>query len=581
MATITVAAVSFTVTNDLDHNLQTMLDRIDEVADKGARLVQFAEFCNHPTWYRDQDHCYQSALPQPNNGFLESIQAKAREREIMVCFNATVQGEYPTVYDQNHLIGTDGRLIGTTRKQVLMYIEKDFYTPSPDEAQVYDTEFGRIGMLSCMDGLVPETARVLALKGAQIILNSLASNALDEAHTHIPVRAAENRVWVIAANRSGPIVDESEMATLEQVSGIPYDLLLAGGESQVVAPDGTPLVRGEPRVDGIVYAEIDPAVALDKALAGGGDVVRDRRPEAYGILSQPIAQLPVIREGRSEPARELRVAAIQAGAGTGSPASNMDSILQSAKRAIRNTEAQVIVLPELFPFTRARILNDRKLAAKDSKQALEMLVETARETGRWVATSLVEEAEGRAYNTAWLIGPDGIAGSYRQVHVHPEDRGWASPGREFQVVETPFGSVGLMTGYDGLFPESARVLAKLGADLILYPTTFREQYEVDLGVIERCSENHVSLVVAARPDSPVGGTSAVLALPHEYTFPITGEVNVPDRFDAAPGEGQVVTGVVDLTLSRDKLLMGRTDLIRDSRPDLYGVLTAEPVSVRR
>src|SRR5205807_933438 len=108
----------------------------------------------------------------------------------------------------------------------------------------------------------------------------------------------------------------------------------------------------------------------------------------------------------------------------------------------------------------------------------------------------------------------------------------------------------------------------------LYPTTWRERFEVELGVVERCSENHVSVAAAARPDSPVQVPSAVLALSREYKFPITGEVNVPDRFDAPPGAGGVARATVDLTLSRDKKLLGRTDLIMDSRPDLYGVFVS-------
>src|SRR5262249_4712903 len=153
------------------------------------------------------------------------------------------------------------------------------------ETRIVDTDIGRIGMYACMDGLVPETTRVLTLKGAQILINTLASNGLDEAHTHIPARAVENHVWVIASNRCGPIVDEADRPALEQMTGISYEKLMGGGESQVVSPTGEILARAKLRVDDMVYAVIDAGAANDKSLPDGGDMLRDRRPELYGLIA--------------------------------------------------------------------------------------------------------------------------------------------------------------------------------------------------------------------------------------------------------------------------------------------------------
>ncbi len=98
---------------------------------------------------------------------------------------------------------------------------------------VNDHELGRIGLLSCMDGLIPETARVLAVKGADIILNSLCSNGLDEAHTHIPARAAENGVYVIAANRIGDMVQGADLQRLIDAAGMDREKVKGAGESQL------------------------------------------------------------------------------------------------------------------------------------------------------------------------------------------------------------------------------------------------------------------------------------------------------------------------------------------------------------
>ncbi len=90
-----------------------------------------------------------------------------------------------------------------------------------------------------MDGVINETPRMLAVEGAQVLLNSLNSFALDEASLHVPVRAVENRVWVVAANKVGPLVPERSIAAVAERVGVPVERLHGAGESQIVAPDGT------------------------------------------------------------------------------------------------------------------------------------------------------------------------------------------------------------------------------------------------------------------------------------------------------------------------------------------------------
>ena len=74
------------------------------------------------------------------------------------------------------------------------------------------------------------------------------------------------------------------------------------------------------------------------------------------------------------------------------------------------------------------------------------------------------------YNTVLLIDPEGIYGTYRKLHLTEQDRLWASPGNlGLPTFDTPTGRIGLATGYDVLFPETLRVLAGKGADLVCAP----------------------------------------------------------------------------------------------------------------
>lgn len=77
----------------------------------------------------------------------------------------------------------------------------------------------------------------------------------------------------------------------------------------------------------------------------------------------------------------------------------------------------------------------------------------------------------RSYNSAVLIGPNGVVCKYRKLHLSQTDKAWASPGDlGMAVCDLPLGRVGLLIGYDSLFPEPARCLAAAGVDLICIPS---------------------------------------------------------------------------------------------------------------
>src|SRR6185436_5759996 len=109
-----------------------------------------------------------------------------------------------------------------------------------------------------------EVARGLALRGAQVLLNSLNSFALDEADLHIPVRAAENKVWVVAANKVGPLLPVHQLPAIAARLGVPPEWLHGAGESQIVAPDGTVVAKAPRTGEAVVVADIDVSLADDK-----------------------------------------------------------------------------------------------------------------------------------------------------------------------------------------------------------------------------------------------------------------------------------------------------------------------------
>ena len=173
----------------------------------------------------------------------------------------------------------------------------------------------------------------------------------------------------------------------------------------------------------------------------------------------------------------------------------------------------------------------------------------------------------------FLLGPDGEAGRYRQVHVRSADRGWASAGDGFPVFDTAHGRFGLMLGYDGLFPEAARIMALNGAAAILYPCSWRLAAEPDLIVIERAAENHMAVVAANRTDSIIAAGSRIIS-GARYPTPQHWKMRFPESTTLRHGVEDARTMSIDVGAMAQKLIAYKTDLIADRMPEHYALLAA-------
>jgi predicted amidohydrolase len=124
-------------------------------------------------------------------------------------------------------------------------------------------------MMICFDHFFPESARTLALNGAEIIAHP--SNLVMPVYAQLTMRtrALENGVFTVTANRVGT------------ESRIPGKTLRYTGESQIVSPSGEILARSPAEGEDIQVVAIDPADARDKALNPFNDRVADRRPDYY------------------------------------------------------------------------------------------------------------------------------------------------------------------------------------------------------------------------------------------------------------------------------------------------------------
>ncbi|HUF80211.1 MAG TPA: carbon-nitrogen hydrolase family protein [Burkholderiales bacterium] len=551
------ACIQLEVGKDTHANLAKCLAAVETAAAAGADLIVLPELCNNPGPFDTRESAW--AVAEPVGGpWAQGMAASAKAHGVYVAYNVLARAERPYTYVTTYLVDPIGAQIAEYSKQFLFATQADWALPGRLPLPAIDTPLGRIGLYICMDGLIPEPTRVLQLLGAQVLLNALNSAGPDEADLHVPARAAEVRAWVLSANKVG-------------VLSATHASVYAGGSS-IVAPDGTVVARASDDREGIIYATITPGLADDKSAGDGDDLVRDRRPELYCALLEPNERFPSYK---CDPAPEniVRFAAIQVNAQSAGDARVLDRIARQVER-VAAEGAQVIVLPESFLWMPGVIAADPSSAATLSRVARDRLLELCRRTNSLLAAHLVEsDEENKRYNTVFLLGPAGELGRYRQVHVRAVDRAWAGAGDSFPVFDTALGKLGLLLGYDGLFPEAARIIALQGASAILYPCNWHLSAEPDLIVVERAAENHVAVIAASRTDSPVSAGSRIVS-GARYPTPKHWKMRFPEYTRLEHGVEDSLTTAIDLGAMAQKLVAYKTDLIADRMPEHYRLLVS-------
>jgi len=376
-----------------------------------------------------------------------------------------------------------------------------------------------------MDGVVPEVPRALAVRGATLLLNSLNSFALDEASIHIPVRAAENRAWLVACCKIGPLLPPDRLAEFSTAMGVPPEMLRGAGESQIVRPDGVVVAKGPRDDEAVVVADADLSTA-GLARPDGTDLLASRRPSLYGALARPTP--PADEHPRAE---SVAVAAAEL----------------SDVPKLASDGARLIVLPELQGEDVPAIVG--MLAGSDC------LVVTSRRCDE-------HSRGGGTSHCGIAVDATGVVAHAPQLHASAR-LGWVDHlGDELVTVDRPWGRVAIVVGDDVLYPEVPRLAALASADVLAVPWSGGgEAWDVSLCLPERSAENRVCLVSA-------GAAATLIDLPPDFTLwapertrPFDGTINLPD---VTTGHAPVA-GVIHPARSRNRRISRNTDLV-DGRP---------------
>ena len=255
---------------ETERNLDAALERLEEAAAAGAQLLVLPE-CAIPGYMFDSAEealPYAEEIPGPTTEAFERECARLGVHAI----TGLLERDGDTLYNAAILVGPDG-LIGSYRKTHLPFLGVDRFVTPGDELKVFDTAIGRIGLIICYDLRFPEVTRTLALQGADMV--ALPTNfpmaAKLQCDVIAPARAAENRIYLLVANRVGK-ERWGEFC----------------GWSQIVDPYGMRLAEAGETEEALLVADVEIEKARDKDYVVPGEyelyLFGHRRPELYGAL---------------------------------------------------------------------------------------------------------------------------------------------------------------------------------------------------------------------------------------------------------------------------------------------------------
>lgn len=290
MSKVKVAAVQMRCAPTVEENLQHAEALVREAAANGAQIILLPELWERPYFCQQRRYdFYQYALPTEENPAVQMGKRLAKELNIVLPISF-FERDVNELYNSIACIDADGEILGVYRKTHIpddhFYQEKFYFKPGNSGFTVFNTKYGRVGIGICWDQWFPETARCLALNGAELLFYPTAIGSepiLDcDSMPHwrrvMQGHSAANLMPVVAANRIGLETVEP----CEDNAGQQSSLLFYGSSFMT---DGTgELVQDASRdKEEILYAEYDLAALAEDRLSWG--LFRDRRPECYGKIA--------------------------------------------------------------------------------------------------------------------------------------------------------------------------------------------------------------------------------------------------------------------------------------------------------
>ena len=286
---VTVAAVQMSCGWDAGANIARAEQLVRQAAARGAQVILIPELFETPYFCIEQDSRHLSlARSLAHNAAVRHFRAVARELAVVLPISF-FEHDGQAYFNSIAVLDADGEVLGLYRKAHIPngpgYQEKTYFSPGDTGFKVWDTAYGRLGVGICWDQWFPESARIMALLGAELLLfptaigseppPAVALNSREHWQRTQQGHAAANLMPLIAANRYG----------LERSLQDPEGLYIRFyGSSFITDATGAKVAEASEEGDAVLLASFD--LTQLAAQRDNWYVFRDRRPDLYGPLLQ-------------------------------------------------------------------------------------------------------------------------------------------------------------------------------------------------------------------------------------------------------------------------------------------------------
>lgn len=290
MRQVKVAALQFSCSRDVQENINKAEKMVREAADNDANIILLPELFERQYFCQEKRYDYYDyALPLEKNPAVNRFKEVAKELGVVIPVSF-YERDIDRLFNTVAMIDADGRVLGIYRKTHIpddhFYQEKFYFTPGDTGYKVFDTRFGCIGVGICWDQWFPETARCMAVQGAEMLLYPTAIGSepiLDvDSSGHwrrvMQGHAAANLMPVVTANRIGVETVEPCKENAGQSSSLDFY-----GCSFIADATGD-IIASAKQEETILYGEFDLDALKEDRLSWG--LFRDRRPETYVIMTK-------------------------------------------------------------------------------------------------------------------------------------------------------------------------------------------------------------------------------------------------------------------------------------------------------
>jgi len=249
---------------DLEENIVKTCTFIEKAIEQGARFLVLPELSNSGYNFENKQQAFDCSEPVPYGPTVKEWEKIAKKNSVWIIGGINERNK-DKLYNSAVVLGPKG-YIGKYRKLHLFAKEKLIFQPGDTSIEAIREKDFCFGVMICFDWAFPEVARILTLKGAEIICHP-ANLVLPYGQKAMQMRSLENHVFTITANRVGKERD-----------------LTFTGQSQITDVKGNVLAKGNKSKEEIVMAEINTELAKNKKITPYNDLIKDRRPEYYSFL---------------------------------------------------------------------------------------------------------------------------------------------------------------------------------------------------------------------------------------------------------------------------------------------------------